>query len=240
MTERACTAFRRALASALAAGVHDDAPGAPLQGKPSRTPGEERAREVELGWHEHLLACPSCRAFLAAEQALDGLLATLPRPRLPGDLARRVLVRLDGVRAQERGERRLDDLLDFLPSPAPPGDLAARTLRRLASERGAPRLRVLRAVLPRIGWRIAAGVLFAAALSWLLLGRRDEPRDETPVARQVEDELLETLDVLENWELLMSDDLDLMLAELDAVDWTLLEYGSDEADADGDEEERGG
>lgn len=232
--QRACTAFRRALASALA-GVHADAP---------ETPGGERAREVELGWHEHLLACPSCRAFLAAEQALDGLLATLPRPRLPGDLARRVLARLEDARAQEGRRRRdgpearLDDLLDQLPRPAPPEDLAARTLRGLAAERKAGwRLRVL----PSAGWRVAAGVLFAAALSWWAFGRRDEPEGGSPVVGHVEDELLETLDVLENWELLMSDDLDLMLAELDAVDWTLLEYGSDETDAaGGEEEERGG
>ncbi|MEN8162102.1 MAG: hypothetical protein ABFS41_18675 [Myxococcota bacterium] len=229
MNEPACTAFRRALGSALA---------------PRGARGEP-PEDVELGWHEHLLACPSCRAFLAAEQALDVLLATLPRPRLSGDLARRVLARLAGARAPERTGERLDDLLDLLPSPAAPDDLAARTLRGLAPERQGGRRSGRRLRLVRRGRRVAAAVLVVASVLWLVLGGRDEPQPEGRVAGEVEDELLETLDVLENWELLMSDDLDLVLAELDAVDWTLLEYGSEEADVPGDAEgddgeERGG
>lgn len=234
MSDAECSAFRRDLESALAPG----ASGVPAA---ERAP---RADRVQLGWHEHLLACPACRAFLAAEQALDALLATLPRPRLPGDLARRVLARLGGAREQER----LDDLLDLLPSPVPPDDLAARTLRRLAPERpewpkGPRRLRLLRG--GRRAWRIAAAVLVAAGAWWLVpreLEGPEEPRARgaaAPVAAHVDDELLEALDVLENWELLTSDDLDVVLAELDAVDWTLLEYGSEEVGADGDEE-RGG
>ena len=87
-----------------------------------------------------------------------------------------------------------------------------------------------------------ASVICSASLVWLVPGGPDEPDEpEAPVVAHVDDELLEALDVLENWELLTSDDLDLMLAELDAVDWTLLEYGSEEIEADGgDAEERGG
>ncbi|MFO1011968.1 MAG: hypothetical protein U1F29_18040 [Planctomycetota bacterium] len=77
---------------------------------------------TELGWHEHLLGCASCRALLEAEEALDVLLASLPEPRLPRRLADRLLVRL---REASRREEELDQLLALDEHAAPEG-LASR------------------------------------------------------------------------------------------------------------------
>lgn len=72
-------------------------------------------RLTELGWHEHLLGCGDCRDLLEAEEALELLLASLPDPKLPPDLRRRVLVRLRAGR-QEPLESLLD--LDHVDVPA--------------------------------------------------------------------------------------------------------------------------
>ena len=66
--DRNCIAFRRELERAL-------------RGAPARTAvGEGTA---ELGWHHHLLSCVACRDLLAAEQALEVLLASLPAAAEP-------------------------------------------------------------------------------------------------------------------------------------------------------------
>jgi len=64
-----------------------------------------------LEWHEHLLGCTACRELLEAEQALEELLASLPEPRLPAELTRRVLARL---RANRLPDERPDP---YLPDP---------------------------------------------------------------------------------------------------------------------------
>ncbi len=56
------------------------------------------AEFTTLSWHEHLLSCEACRELLEAEEALELLLGSLPKPKLPADLAKRVLRRLRRVR----------------------------------------------------------------------------------------------------------------------------------------------
>jgi hypothetical protein len=149
----ACTSFRRALERAL----------------------EGRASEDVrvLSWHEHLLGCTDCRALLEAEEALEELLGSLPEPRLPAALARRVLARLRADRVEERA---LDRLLG-LDEAAPPPDLARRVLAGLG--RGADPLdRLLErwtvAPPPDLARHVLAGVAARLARSprRLVLARR--------------------------------------------------------------------
>jgi hypothetical protein len=110
-----------------------------------------------LSWHEHLLACGECRSLLQAEEALEILLATLPEPRLPEHLARRVVSRLRDARRRDAGvqearpqdaysgdasesdahsvESRLDALLELDRSAAAPRHLAQSLLARLQPAR---------------------------------------------------------------------------------------------------------
>jgi len=258
----ACIDFRRALAGAL-------------------SPADEPQVRRAIGWHEHLLSCEPCRRLLEAEEALDELLVSLPEPDLPEDLARRVLARLEGPRADLRTEGSLDALLEHAPAPdvptglagrvlgelvearreealdrvlervpAPeiPGGLAERVLAGLASERrvalgrgrllGFPRARLLAAV---------AALLLVVLFAWRWRRERadvdegsapnaNEPRiaervETGPVqtaALEVPDELLAELELLENWELLLSDDLDVLLDELDPVELELIELEVEE------------
>lgn len=249
MSGHACEAFRRSLAEALG--------GAPA-----------RRGTAELQWHEHLLACGECRSLLEAEEALDELLASLPDPHLPPDLARRVLARLAlerqvpvdalealdrlldsspqpevpaglgarvlrGLRGVRAGEKRrgLDELLQLVPAPEVPDDLAERVLARVAPARAPERAGRPAATfrLLRGGRRLAAAAIvlgLGLGLGFLWTGTR--ARAPEPV----DDELLATLDVLENWDVLMSDDLDLLLVSLDPVDWTLLEIDPGVLEAD--------
>ena len=288
-----CTTFRRALADALSAA---------------------RGVPPALGWHEHVLTCADCRDLLAAEEALEELLRSLPEPRLPRELTRRVLAALTaargttaargderlesllaldhaadvphdlarrvlaglaparhaGTRDAERAERaerngdernqdrRLDALLDAVPAPAVPAGLAERVLARLEGERDA---RVVRGrLVPLRAWAAAAAVLLAAALlfAWRRSASSESPTgsvESPPVSSgapaspgastrgagassddpqraprradpfaDLDPELLASLDLLENWDALTSDDLDLLLDELDEVDLALLEY----------------
>ncbi|HED64686.1 MAG TPA: hypothetical protein ENJ09_03920, partial [Planctomycetes bacterium] len=100
---------------------------------------EERAPLLELGWHEHLFACEDCRGLLAAEEALDTVLASLPEPSLPAELARRVLERLAPYRTASGGSDPLDPLLDLDAPPQVPDGLAERILAGLSSDRAVSR-----------------------------------------------------------------------------------------------------
>jgi hypothetical protein len=96
---------------------------------------EGRAAEhalVELSWHEHLVACGECRQLLQAEEALEILLATLPDPKLPAHLARRVVLRLRDAR---KSESQLDALLELDRAARAPDRLAQSVLARLRPER---------------------------------------------------------------------------------------------------------
>jgi len=86
-----------------------------------------------LAWHEHLLACTDCRELLAAEEALEQLLASLPVPKLPRALAERVLSRLEPLRASDAA---LDALLDLTSDAPAPAELGRRLLAKLEMQRG--------------------------------------------------------------------------------------------------------
>jgi hypothetical protein len=87
---------------------------------------------ARLSWHEHLLGCGECRHILEAEEALEILLATLPEPKLPPHLARRVVSRLRDAR---KVESRLDALLELDRADAAPDRLAASVLAGLREKR---------------------------------------------------------------------------------------------------------
>ena len=138
MSPLPCTAFRTELEGVL-------------RGRPS--PG----RLTELSWNEHLLGCAACRSLLEAEEALESLLASMPEPKLPPELARRVLARLRAASAEAAGhadpEGRLDALLGADPGEPVPEDLPGRLLDRLQAERAAARRRAHRRL-----WRLLGSV----------------------------------------------------------------------------------
>jgi len=109
-----CGGFRAALEAELA-------------GRPSQE------KLAWLSWNEHLLSCPECRALLEKEEALETLLASLPEPKLPAPVLRRVLARLRRERAEEV---RLEGLLEIGGGVRVPEGLAADVLAKLAAERG--------------------------------------------------------------------------------------------------------
>lgn len=209
----------------------------------------ERAQPlVELSWSEHLLGCEACRALLEEEEALEALLGSLPEPALPADLAERVLARL---RANRTAGDPLDSVLETVGAPQVPGALAANLLDALQLDR-ALELLPEPEVPPGLAQRTLLGLRrhrrsrrpqlwLAAAAAVLLLGwagaslfNRDEVQrrpSELVAERRVEpgvapedEALLEYLDVLEDWELLVSEDLDVMLSSLDPVDEMLLDW----------------
>jgi hypothetical protein len=106
---------------------------------------------AELAWHEHVLTCSDCRELLDAEEALDDLLASLPRPNLPPELARRVIARLAPERELDRLlDRALDRALGGSLHEARP-QLAGELLARLAAPREiAARERELDQLLDRV------------------------------------------------------------------------------------------
>lgn len=106
---------------------------------------------AELAWHEHVLTCTDCRELLDAEEALDDLLASLPRPNLPPELARRVIARLAPERELDRLlDRALDRALGGSLHEARP-QLAGELLARLAAPREiAARERELDQLLDRV------------------------------------------------------------------------------------------
>jgi len=93
---------------------------------------------TDLGWHEHVLWCASCRSLLEQEEALEGLLATLPEPQLPPDMVERVLARLRRARGGE-----LDALLALDDDVNAPPDLASNVRAALQVKRGADELDAL-------------------------------------------------------------------------------------------------
>lgn len=212
-----------------------------------------------LAWHEHLFSCADCRALFEAEEALDELLLSLPKPALPVALARRVLRGLAkqeeraldqtldhalehaavevptdlaarvlaGVQAKAAGVS-LDDVLDHLPEPTIPTGLSERITANLQRE-------VLRP--PMSVWRRPMQLTAAAALvvcSFIgyrvaTVNRTSNVMDVDPglVAHETTElnpdpELLASLDLLEDWELLFASDVDLLLGSLDETEQALL------------------
>lgn len=126
---------------------------------------------TRLAWHEHLMSCERCRALLAAEDALEAVLESLPRPALPPDLAARVLSRLRPAReTQALDDAALDQLLELGRVEAPAGlardVLTALRPRREASARDD--------ALDRLLERVPAPAAPAGLAARVLAGLEDE------------------------------------------------------------------
>lgn len=137
--------------------------------------GDGPAALAPLSWNEHLFACSACRELLASEEALDSLLASLPEPVLPREVAERVIARLRAAHAHEHG---LEALLERDRELDVPEALARDTLAKLASARGEARLDALLAsdlvTVPHdLARRVAAGARAEAALDRVLALDRD-------------------------------------------------------------------
>ena len=157
----------------------------------------------------------------SAKNGLDRLLELDHAPAAPADLAPRVLAGLDAARRAQRAGDRLDSLLQRVPSPTVPAGLSHRILSALEpARRPAPRLRLV----PGGAWKrvaVAAVVLTMGLVAWrLVLGGPDQPSAPEP---EFDADLIASLGVLERWPLLMSDDLDLLLAGIDPLEESLFE-----------------
>jgi hypothetical protein len=192
------------------------------------------------------------------DDRLEALLELEAAPEVPRGLPERVLARLEPERVLARPgtDDPLDVLLGRLPDPKAPTGLATRVLSALDGERRStlrPMGRPVRemdtpARWPRRVALLAAALLIAvfvtlwskrspSAVDPMRAGGADSPGpiaaklqpdvDELE-AEEVDPELLAALDLLENWETLTSDDLDLFLDDLDAVEVALLEYVPDD------------
>jgi len=158
--------------------------------------------------------------FAREEEWLDRMLDRAASDAPPGNLAIGVLAGL----ARRRAEQRLDDLLALDRVEVPVG-LSARTLGAL---RLARRSR-------RVAARTVAVVAAAAALvaiAWIAWPRRGDTNRATidlaqgagPVVRPiapvstapVDEDVLAAFDVLENWDVLVSDDVETLLGTLPA------------------------
>ncbi|MCZ6597031.1 MAG: hypothetical protein O7B99_05280 [Planctomycetota bacterium] len=173
-------------------------------------------------------------ARLAAERRsdagdLDELLELDTAPEAPAGLVGRVLEGLAAERRVLGEDAALDRLLERVPAPQAPEGLSARVLAGLAAERGVART--------RFGSRVeryaaAAVVLLAVGfLAWLAGRPHPTPYSSGPTgltvqpagsfvtdAEEPSDELLAVLDVLENWKLVASEEVDIALATLDPAD----------------------
>ncbi len=227
----ACSRFRRELELVL-------------EGRPSPD------RLSVLSWNEHLLGCSECRELLESEHALETLLASLPDPRLPDALAQRVLARLRRDRegldelldsapmpdvpadlarrvlagvadAEARSDDALERLLDAVPEPVVPRDLTSIVLAGITADAQRARFRSVR----RVSFAVLA-VAAAILLLFLLIRKEDEHTESVQVAEsepvELTDEFLEAFEVLEHWEHVGGDDIDLLLASIDEIDELIL------------------
>ena len=165
----------------------------------------------------------------AEEVRLEGLLDALEEDvRPPAGLAAGILARLAPERGDPLAARPgtgrgdpLDALLDLDREVEVPEGLAGRVLSRLAPARRDGR---------RIPWIRA----LAAGLALLVLGRFlwtrarvEKPATGASVAHveaPPDPALLASLDVVELWDLLMQDDVDVLLSTLGPADEALLEF----------------
>ncbi|MFT5051953.1 MAG: hypothetical protein ACI8QZ_003384 [Chlamydiales bacterium] len=210
-----------------------------LEGALVGTP--DPSRLTRLSFHEHLLTCSGCRDLLQAEEVLEMLLASWPRPELPPELSARLVERL-------REARKLEELLELADPPSVPDGLAGRVLQAVGPERDrmldarldewldtagevqtpvglsqrvtsalrGPATQGLRARRMFSVRRLAAALLITLGLAtaWRLTDddRAGESLRGLELAMIVpSSELLSALPVLENWEVLFGDE-DLDLA----------------------------
>lgn len=182
---------------------------------------------------------------------VDRLLDAVAEPTAPEGLAERVLAGTQAE--LERGERALDAVLDRLAVDAPRAGLTDRVLAATAAERESDAAPIIPAAprprWSRTAWiaplAAAAAALAVLAPGWFAtddgqqglpaqpLGAETVAQVDPPVDApaepessddlDVDPELLANLAVLEEWELLMGDELELLLADLEEVDeWLVL------------------
>lgn len=166
------------------------------------------------------------RALGGDERALDRLLERVPAPRPPADLAARVLAKARFQRAREQ------------PAAQRPSVRIAPRLRRFALVAG------LALALGLIALRLATRTERAQEELALLdpvtpaepvtpadsVAPMHAPRTETvtdPARDEPSQELLAALDLLESWELVASEDLDVQLNALDSMDELFLSIEAD-------------
>jgi hypothetical protein len=152
------------------------------------------------------------------------------REDAPPGLAAEILARLEPERrvlAASSADARLDALLDIDREIAVPSGLAGRTLRSLALARRAPRRKIGRLVAAAAG----IALLFFGRIAWLRVRSETRPgaqveRSPELAARDAEPDpqMLAALDVVEQWDLLMQDDVDVLLSTLGPGDEALLDY----------------
>jgi hypothetical protein len=180
----------------------------------------QRSLADEPDCREHLLACPACLGFLEQEEALEDVLLALEVPEAPAELAARVLAALGPARRGDPGDpaagedgalAQVDRLLALVPAPATPRGLARHVLERLASERP-PHRRPARA---RAALVVAAVLLLVGYLAFRSAQRAPEQLVAEAELQLEQDEELVSY-TLENWELVTSEDLDLLLGSLGA------------------------
>ncbi|MEX1023753.1 MAG: hypothetical protein WD226_01640 [Planctomycetota bacterium] len=193
---------------------------------------DDRGAALSVGLAQRVLA----RLDAARRSPLDRLLHTAVVPAPPAALGARVLAGLVAARDAERLER----LLDRVDAPAPPDGLERRVLAALA----APRSRFAEPAPDRAGRLLpmhrsilaAAALLLFALLAWrTIFTGAERPVEEVATladesAESVPDELLLALDVLERWDEVTGDDLDVLLASLDVTDEALLTFYAAEDD----------
>ena len=203
-----------------------------------------------LARHEHVGACAACGKRWREERALERLLARVPAPEVPAELAQRVRAGLGGVRAvqpsvpttfqehEHEPEAELEHLLAQAGAVTAPPELAKRVLRGLAPERA--RLRRPGRILA-----LAAAVLLLTLGGWAWWTARERfgPRARAPVVVEEFDPLDIPLPpvgarlesdaelvayALENWELLNDAEFEVWLASLDPLDQLLIENADEE------------
>lgn len=173
----------------------------------------------------------------------------------PGGLPERVLTGLADARREAAQLAQVDHLLERVPAPRVPEGLAPAVLAALERERfGAPVHASSRGAWWR-GLSLAASLLVAAGAGFWWVRSRDaathptvtepvaiapaQPAEATtpeplatpePLGDLPPEELLVSLDLLEDWEFLTAEDLDLLLASMDPADAYLLEWETQESD----------
>jgi hypothetical protein len=190
-----------------------------------------------------------------ARESLDRLLELSTVEAAPPDLGARIAAGIGRKRIARDLE--LDRLLDRVGSPKLPERLAQDTLAALAGRRERVPPPVVRG--PNARWAplaLAAAALALIVTLWLRGGERPEPVATLPepippapsIERRtpdpaldagVEEDLLASLDVLENWELLTDEELDVLLSSLDPWDEVLLELEAEAREASSQEPENG-
>ena len=182
------------------------------------------------------------RKRASADAELDRLLDGQPDPRVPRSLASDLLARLEPHRERVAPSKplRVHD------SDSPP---VRRPMRWL------PPVAVAAAALVLVAfWRLWSsderqpteppGIVRAPESSEREAPRRvsDDPEPGPPApsgADPVDEELLASLDLLEDWELLTDDELDLLLSSLDPWDEALLEMEAEARELDATGEKNG-